>query len=112
MHSLARTAFAKLHILNPETEEAKLLVANEEAAEGEIKMTVSARDIPAEPESVNKNAERPKTENNTASKQEPPSEQDEPPESKEDGTNKTHPLSATSFTTRPACMNYPFWSPC
>jgi brefeldin A-resistance guanine nucleotide exchange factor 1 len=108
MHSLARTAFAKLHILNPETEEAKLLVVNEETVEGEIKMTVPVLDIPTEPESVNKNAEGPKLENDTTSNQEPPPEQDESPQSKEDDTNKAQPPSASSFTTRPACTDYHF----
>ncbi|EKM82858.1 hypothetical protein AGABI1DRAFT_118287 [Agaricus bisporus var. burnettii JB137-S8] len=101
MHSLARTAFAKLHILDPEAEEAKLVV-NDEVVEGEIKMTVSAQDIPAKAESMDHNVERLETENDTASKQERLSDQGEPPQSKDDGINKTQPLSTTSFAHRPA----------
>ena len=40
MHKLVRTVFSRLHSLDPEVEEAKLTV-NEEEGEGEVKMTVT-----------------------------------------------------------------------
>ena len=41
MHALVRTVFSRLHSLDPEAEEAKLLVVEDIAQEGEIKMSVS-----------------------------------------------------------------------
>ncbi|KAF8184945.1 Sec7-domain-containing protein [Mycena galopus ATCC 62051] len=42
MHSLVRTVFSRLHSLDPRTEEEKLLTADEDAPDAEIRMTVSA----------------------------------------------------------------------
>ncbi|KAH0584078.1 hypothetical protein H2248_009651 [Termitomyces sp. 'cryptogamus'] len=42
MHTLVRTVFSRLHYLDPATEEAKLQTVDEDAPEGEIKLTVSA----------------------------------------------------------------------
>lgn len=42
MHSLVRTVFSRLHSLDPRTEEEKLLAADEDAPDAEIRMTVSA----------------------------------------------------------------------
>lgn len=41
MHDLVRTIFSKLHTLDPETEEAKLIITEEESQEGEIKLNVT-----------------------------------------------------------------------
>lgn len=42
MHTLVRIVFSKLHLLNPEEEEAKLLAASQdETNEGELRMTVT-----------------------------------------------------------------------
>ncbi|KAG6874307.1 hypothetical protein C0995_001532 [Termitomyces sp. Mi166 len=46
MHALVRTVFSRLHYLDPATEEAKLQAADEDASEGEIKLTVSANEDP------------------------------------------------------------------
>ncbi|KIK63700.1 hypothetical protein GYMLUDRAFT_221940 [Collybiopsis luxurians FD-317 M1] len=45
MHALVRTVFSRLHVIDPETEEAKLTVDDEEA---ELKMSVSSAQIPDE----------------------------------------------------------------
>lgn len=45
MHSLVRAVFSRLHSIDPETEEAKLVPDDEEA---EIKMSVSSTQIPNE----------------------------------------------------------------
>ncbi|KAJ7684708.1 hypothetical protein DFH06DRAFT_1355274 [Mycena polygramma] len=42
MHSLVRTVFSRLHSLDPRTEEEKLLTADEDAPDAEIRMTVTA----------------------------------------------------------------------
>ncbi|KAJ7168148.1 hypothetical protein C8R43DRAFT_983232 [Mycena crocata] len=41
MHSLVRTVFSRLHSLDPRIEEEKLLIADEDAPDAEIRMTVS-----------------------------------------------------------------------
>ena len=41
MHALVRTIFGRLHSLDPELEEAKLQINEEDQQEGEIKLTVS-----------------------------------------------------------------------
>lgn len=41
MHALVRTVFAKLHSLDAQSEEEKLLAAEEDVSDGELKMTVS-----------------------------------------------------------------------
>ncbi|KAJ7093181.1 hypothetical protein C8R44DRAFT_835540 [Mycena epipterygia] len=41
MHTLVRTVFSRLHYLDPRTEEEKLLAADEDAPDAEIRMTVS-----------------------------------------------------------------------
>lgn len=46
MHSVVRTVFARLYVLDPRDEEEKLAVASDEPMESEIKMTVS--EIPVE----------------------------------------------------------------
>jgi len=48
MHSVVRTVFARLHVLDPRDEEEKLALASDEPTEGEIKMTVSKQEIPVE----------------------------------------------------------------
>ncbi|KAJ3741888.1 hypothetical protein DFH05DRAFT_1503047 [Lentinula detonsa] len=45
MHALVRSVFSRLHSIDPKTEEAKLVIDDEEA---EIKMSVSATQIPSE----------------------------------------------------------------
>ena len=44
MHTLVRTVFAKLHRLDPEEEEAKLMLDSDDDKEGEIRMTVTTRE--------------------------------------------------------------------
>ncbi|KAG6832717.1 hypothetical protein H0H92_012289 [Tricholoma furcatifolium] len=44
MHALVRTVFSRLRHLDPEAEEAKLRVADEDIVEGEIKLTVTTED--------------------------------------------------------------------
>lgn len=52
MHALVRTVFSRLHDLDPETEEAKLRAGEEDAQEGEIRMTVpTAESSNIDPES-------------------------------------------------------------
>jgi len=41
MHALVRTVFSKLHSLDAHSEEEKLLAAEEDVSDGELKMTVS-----------------------------------------------------------------------
>jgi brefeldin A-resistance guanine nucleotide exchange factor 1 len=41
MHALVRTVFSKLHSLDAQSEEEKLLAAEEDVFDGELKMTVS-----------------------------------------------------------------------
>lgn len=41
MHSLVRTVFSKLHTLDPEAEEAKIALGEEDAGDGELKMKVA-----------------------------------------------------------------------
>ena len=49
MHTLVRTVFSKLKMLDPEEEEAKLAIETEdEAKEGELRMTVTSQDEKAE----------------------------------------------------------------
>ena len=46
MHSLVRTVFSKLYMLDPTTEEAKLLTkSDDDAQELELKMTVQSKEI-------------------------------------------------------------------
>ncbi|KAJ7771775.1 hypothetical protein B0H16DRAFT_195217 [Mycena metata] len=45
MHTLVRTVFSRLHSLDPRTEEEKLLAADEDAPDAEIRMTVSASEV-------------------------------------------------------------------
>jgi golgi-specific brefeldin A-resistance guanine nucleotide exchange factor 1 len=45
MHALVRTVFSRLHALDPVAEEEKLRVIEEDAQEGEIRMTVSTNTI-------------------------------------------------------------------
>ena len=42
MHTLVKTAFARLHALDPEDEERKLADNDGQAADGEVKLSVSA----------------------------------------------------------------------
>lgn len=49
MHALVRTIFARLHFLDPVSEEAKLQIIDEDPLEGEIKLTVSGAGVPTEP---------------------------------------------------------------
>jgi len=44
MHALVRTVFSRLHFLDPEAEEAKLRTGDEDAPDGEIKMTVQTNE--------------------------------------------------------------------
>ncbi|KAF5358079.1 hypothetical protein D9756_001747 [Leucocoprinus leucothites] len=99
MHSVVRTVFARLHALDPVEEEAKLTAANDEVAEGEIKMIVATQDAPAAEEPV---AEKPKEEGAEKEQQEAESESKEPPAVLEIGADQAKPTSTTSFTTRPA----------
>lgn len=46
MHTLVRTVFARLHSLDPISEEAKLQMTGEDTQEGEIKLTVAANGGP------------------------------------------------------------------
>ena len=47
MHALVRTVFSKLSTLDPEEEEAKLQsTADDDANEGELRMTVTTKDEP------------------------------------------------------------------
>lgn len=46
MHALVRTVFSRLHSLEPEEEEAKLMTNDEDTQEGEIRMTVSTSHVP------------------------------------------------------------------
>lgn len=46
MHKLVRTVFARLHVLDPVAEEAKLSNVDDATAEGEIKMSVSKGGLP------------------------------------------------------------------
>ncbi|KAJ6547119.1 Sec7-domain-containing protein [Mycena capillaripes] len=48
MHSLVRTVFSRLHSLDPRTEEEKLLTADEDAPDAEIRMTVSTTETASE----------------------------------------------------------------
>ncbi|KAG5650374.1 hypothetical protein H0H81_012461 [Sphagnurus paluster] len=48
MHTLVRTVFSRLHYLEPEFEEAKLAVPDEDVPEGEIKMIVTTTESPRE----------------------------------------------------------------
>ncbi len=48
MHALVRQVFSRLHDLDPAAEEAKLASYEDEAQDGEIKMSVSAKLDPAE----------------------------------------------------------------
>ncbi|KAG6909836.1 hypothetical protein DXG01_015109 [Tephrocybe rancida] len=53
MHALVRTVFSRLHQLDPVVEEAKLRRADEDAPEGEIKLTVSTTEASGDaPEGV------------------------------------------------------------
>lgn len=45
MHALVRTIFARLHSLDPELEEAKLQINEEDPQEGEIKLTVTGSSV-------------------------------------------------------------------
>lgn len=45
MHALVRTVFSRLHALDPMDEEEKLRISEEDAQEGEIRMTVSTNSI-------------------------------------------------------------------
>jgi brefeldin A-resistance guanine nucleotide exchange factor 1 len=44
MHTLVRTVFSRLHSLDPRVEEEKLLAADEDAPDAEIRMTMSTTD--------------------------------------------------------------------
>jgi hypothetical protein len=45
MHALVRTVFSRLHALDPVAEEEKLRINEEDAQEGEIRMTVSTNSV-------------------------------------------------------------------
>lgn len=105
MHSLVRTAFSKLHTLNPDVEEAKLAAASEEAAEGEIKMTVSAQNIPAEEEPTDPGEENQKVEDGPGMEAKQEHEQKETSPTRENVPDEVQSFSAALFTNRPACMN-------
>jgi brefeldin A-resistance guanine nucleotide exchange factor 1 len=45
MHALVRTVFSRLHKLDPVAEEEKLKTSEEDAQDGEIRMTVSANSM-------------------------------------------------------------------
>lgn len=48
MHALVRMVFSRLHVLDPDAEEAKLRAGDEIASESEIRMTVSPHQPPPE----------------------------------------------------------------
>jgi brefeldin A-resistance guanine nucleotide exchange factor 1 len=52
MDSLVRSVFSRLHFLEPDSEEAKLRI-NEDASEGDVKMTISSQDVAAQHTSEN-----------------------------------------------------------
>ncbi|KAJ7197212.1 hypothetical protein GGX14DRAFT_471834 [Mycena pura] len=47
MHTLVRTVFARLHLLDPREEEEKIQTADEDTPDAELRMTVSATDVPS-----------------------------------------------------------------
>ncbi|KAJ7074218.1 hypothetical protein C8F01DRAFT_1099675 [Mycena amicta] len=47
MHALVRKVFARLHSLDPRTEEEKLQTADEDTPDAELRMTVSSTDVPS-----------------------------------------------------------------
>jgi brefeldin A-resistance guanine nucleotide exchange factor 1 len=49
MHALVRTIFTRLHSLDPAMEEAKLQLTDDDAQEGEIKLTVPLSAVSADP---------------------------------------------------------------
>lgn len=67
MHALVRTVFSRLHSLNAETAEAKLLAGDDETAEGEIKMTVSTNQINPDEAEIQVLTVEEKSEDNDAS---------------------------------------------
>ncbi|KAJ3572817.1 hypothetical protein NP233_g2836 [Leucocoprinus birnbaumii] len=99
MHSVVRTVFARLHVLDPEEEEAKLAVSSDETAEGEIRMTVTTQDASVTEEST---VEKPKEEGTDSAQVAAVPETKEPALSHDTEADQPEPTSAISFTTRPA----------
>lgn len=96
MHSLVRTVFSKLYTLDPEEEEAKLLVGHDdEAAEIELRMSVTAKD------------EEPLSEEDSSTETE--AEQEKQGKATPEPKNDDVPPIPMSPTSRPECMSTPIF---
>jgi brefeldin A-resistance guanine nucleotide exchange factor 1 len=105
MHSLVRKVFSKLHTLDPEEEEAKLIVPEAEN-EVELKMSVTANDVQAgqslEPQAEPSDPEASTSDAQTVESQ-PPAEQAPEKVPEETPEEDTPPFSAISSAKRPEC---------
>lgn len=96
MHILVRTVFSKLYTLDPKEEEAKLLAGNDdEAAEIELRMSVSTKDekLPSEEDS------------SAEAEVEQGKQEKEIPEPEKEQEKEDVPPTPMSPTNRPECMS-------